>query len=155
MVVTVITISDRAFHGVYQDLAGPEIEAILRKYHSDWKIVREIVPDDADRIVEMFIRHAGSDYIITTGGTGVGPRDITPEVTEEYCDRALPGIAEYLRHESIKETPHAVFSRGYSGMKGSTIIVNYPGSVKAVRLCTRLLLPVMEHGEEMVRGGGH
>jgi molybdopterin adenylyltransferase len=80
---------------------------------------------------------------------------VTPEATRGYCERELPGIAEALRAESYKETPTAVLSRGVAGIRGETIIVNFPGSVKAVRLCTRVLIPVMEHALSMLRGEGH
>ena len=155
MRVSVITISDRASRGEYQDLSGAEIEALVRKSFPRARINREIVPDEPARIIEAFLKHADSDYLLTTGGTGISPRDQTPEVTEQYCDRELPGIAERLRAESYTETPFALFSRGYAGVKGNTIIVNFPGSVKAVQLCTRVLLPIMEHGIKMLRGEGH
>ena len=155
MKVTVITISDRAAKGVYQDLSGPEFEKIIRKAYPDSEVIREIVPDEKEAVSAVFDRHAGSDYILTTGGTGISPRDITPEVTEAYCDRSLPGVAEVLRTESYRETKNAMFSRGYAGLKGNTIIVNFPGSVKAARLCAKTLVPVMEHGIKMILGKGH
>jgi molybdopterin adenylyltransferase len=115
----------------------------------------EVVPDEAQAIVAAFQRNGQADFILTTGGTGISPRDVTPEATSNYCDRELPGIAEILRAESYKETPTAVLSRGYAGIKGNTIIVNFPGSVKAVRLCTQVLIPVMEHALSMLHGEGH
>jgi len=153
--VTVITISDRASKGVYEDLSGPEIERLIVDRLPEAIVGRLIVPDEKADILRAFEDHAGSDFILTTGGTGIGPRDITPDVTEAYCDSALPGISETLRNESCRETKTAMLSRGYAGVKDRTIIVNFPGSVKAVRLCTRTLLPVMEHALEMLRGKGH
>ena len=155
MTVSVITISDRAFSGEYEDLSGPEIASILREHFGDVAIRNEVVPDEADMLLDAFDRHAGSDFILTTGGTGISDRDITPETTKNYCDRALPGVSEALRAESYRETPSAVLSRGEAGMKGNTIIVNFPGSVRAVRLCTRVLIPVMKHAVGMARGEGH
>ncbi len=157
MKVTVITISDRAAEGIYEDLSGPEIESILQDSYPGVQVSREIVPDRREKILAAFSGHRSAevDYIITTGGTGISPRDITPEVTAEYCDRELPGIAETLRAESYRETRNAMLSRGYAGLKGNTFIINFPGSLKAVRLCTKLLIPVMEHGLKMLRGGGH
>jgi len=114
-----------------------------------------IVPDNEAQIRTAVLQNIGKDYIITTGGTGISPRDITPEVTETICEKSIPGIAEMLRLHSYKETPYAVFSRGYCGLRGQTIIVNFPGSVKAVTLCTGLLLPLMEHGIKMLHGGKH
>jgi molybdopterin adenylyltransferase len=153
--VSVITISDRASRGEYPDRSGPEIVSILREAFPDSEISTEVVPDESRAIVAAFRRHGSADFILTTGGTGVSERDVSPEATREYCDRELPGIAEILRAESYKETPTAVLSRGVAGIRGSTVIVNFPGSVKAVRLCTRVLIPVMEHALSMLRGEGH
>jgi molybdopterin adenylyltransferase len=153
--VAVITISDRAFKGEYQDLSGPEIESLVKEKFPRVELEREIVPDEREMLLAAFRRHLGCDYILTTGGTGISERDITPEVSAEFCRRPLPGISEILRARSCEETPFAMLSRGYAGIKDRTIIVNFPGSVKAVRLCTRVLLPVMEHGLKMLRGEGH
>jgi molybdopterin adenylyltransferase len=153
--VTVITISDRASRGEYPDRSGPQIVSILREAFAEARIATEVVPDEAEAIVAAFRRHQRADFILTTGGTGISARDVTPEVTRGFCERELPGIAETLRAESYKETPTAVLSRGVAGIKGSTIIVNFPGSVKAVRLCTRVLIPVMEHALGMLHGEGH
>jgi molybdopterin adenylyltransferase len=155
MTVTVITISDRVSRGEYADASGPEIEGLVRAAFPEASIQRTVVPDEAQAILSALERHAESDYILTTGGTGIGPRDITPEVTERFCDRMLPGIAEALRAASLEETPTAMLSRGVAGVSGGTIVVNFPGSLKAVRLCTRVLIPVMEHGISMLSGGGH
>ncbi len=155
MTVAVITISDRASRGEYEDLSGPEIEKVLHQHLPGVVVQRHIVPDEPDEITAAFGRFAESDFIITTGGTGIGPRDVTPEVTAAYCDRLLPGIAETLRAESYRETPQAMLSRGMAGVRKETVIVNFPGSVKAVRLCAGLLVPVMEHAVKMLHGGGH
>ncbi len=155
MTVTVITISDRASRGEYPDRSGPEIVAILRQAFPEARVAAEVVPDEAEAIVAAFRRHRRADFVLTTGGTGVSTRDVTPEATRGYCDRELPGIAEALRAESYKETANAVLSRAAAGIKDSTIIVNFPGSLKAVRLCTRVLIPVMEHALSMLHGGRH
>ena len=155
MKVTVITISDRASRGEYPDRSGPEIVSILREAFPEVRVAVEVVPDEAEAIVAAFRRHRHADFVLTTGGTGISSRDVTPEATRGYCDRELPGIAEALRAESYKETPTAVLSRGAAGTKGSTIIVNFPGSLKAVGLCTRVLIPIMEHALSMLRGEGH
>jgi len=153
--ITILTVSDRASRGEYEDLSGPEIEKILSDTGKDLAIRRIIVPDEEKSILTALEENLESDYILTTGGTGVSPRDITPDVCRELCDKDLPGIAELLRRESWKETPNALLSRGYAGVKGNTIIINFPGSVKAVRLCTRLITPILEHGVAMLAGGGH
>lgn len=153
--VTVITISDRAFRGEYPDLSGPTIVEMINESDCQANVSLIIVPDDKEQIRTAILDNLHNDYIITTGGTGISPRDFTPEVTAELCDMALPGISEMLRFESYKETKNAVFSRGFSGVRGKTIIINFPGSVKAVTLCTRLILPILEHGKRMVEGGKH
>ena len=155
MRVSVITISDRASRGEYADASGPEIAGLLAEAYPGADIRRQVVPDERETILRSLEAHADSDWILTTGGTGIGPRDVTPEATEAFCDRLLPGIAEALRRESCRETPFAVLSRGTAGMRGRCIVVNFPGSVKAVRLCTRVLIPVMEHGIGMMAGEGH
>jgi len=153
--VTVITVSDRAFRGEYQDLSGPTIVEMINESDVTANVTFTIVPDEKDLLKKAIQDNLDKDYILTTGGTGISPRDITPEVTASLCDKDLPGISEMLRLESYKETKNAVFSRGYSGIRGNTIIINFPGSVKAVSLCTRLILPLMEHGYNMLRGGKH
>ncbi len=155
MKAVVITISDRASRGEYEDLSGPEMEKALRDGLPGLLITRAIVPDEPARILSALREADGADFIITTGGTGISPRDVTPEVTRRFCEKELPGISELLRAESYRETPAAMLSRGYAGMKGSTIVVNLPGSLKAVRLGVKTLLPVMEHAVRMLRGEGH
>jgi molybdopterin adenylyltransferase len=153
--VSVITISDRASRGEYEDRSGPEIERLLREGLEGVKLAREVVPDEIPAITSALHRHRGADFILTTGGTGISPRDVTPEATRGFCERELPGIAEMLRAQSYQETPTAVLSRGFAGARGNTIVVNFPGSLKAVRLCTQLLIPIMEHALAMLRGEGH
>jgi molybdopterin adenylyltransferase len=155
LTVTVLTISDRASRGVYQDRSGPEIEEVLRSNLADVVLRREIVPDEEQAIRAAFDRHADADFILTTGGTGLGPRDVTPEATSAWCQRLLPGIAEALRSASLLETPMAMLSRGTAGLKGRTIVVNFPGSPKAARLGAETLAPVMEHALAMLAGAGH
>lgn len=153
--VTVITVSDRAFKGIYEDLSGPAIENILKQHIDNIEISGVIVPDEEEQLLKALNNALESDFIITTGGTGLSDRDITPDVCEKYCDKALPGIAEILRAESYKETPQAMLSRGFAGIKNKTVIVNFPGSVKAVNLCTKILIPVMEHAVKMLNNEGH
>jgi molybdopterin adenylyltransferase len=155
MKVTVITISDRASQGIYEDLSGPAIEKIIKESIADAEVSRIIIPDEKEDILKALKEADSSDFILTTGGTGISARDVTPEICEEYCDRKLPGIAEILRSESYKETPNAMLSRGYAGIKDKTVIVNFPGSVKAVTLCTRIFLPAMAHAIKMIDNEGH
>ena len=156
MKAAVITVSDRASRGEYDDLSGPAIEKILKDYFGDaLDISRVVVPDEAGELAGALDKFRYFDFILTTGGTGIGPRDMTPEVCEEWCEKSVPGIAEALRSHSLKETPSAMLSRGYAGMKDKVIVINMPGSVKAVKSCTSYLLPVLEHAGRMIRGEGH
>jgi molybdopterin adenylyltransferase len=153
--VAVITISDRAARGEYADLSGPRIREILQQRLSEADISLTVVPDEAEAIATAIAGNLDRDYILTTGGTGLSPRDITPETCARICDRDIPGISEWLRRESARKTPHAVFSRAYCGMKGRTIIVNFPGSLRGAELCAALMAGIMPHGRDMVHGGGH
>jgi molybdopterin adenylyltransferase len=153
--VAVITISDRATRGEYEDLSGPEIQRELLALYPSAAVSRSIVPDEPGEILSALESQAGADFILTTGGTGLSPRDVTPEVTMRFCEKEIPGIAEALRAQSSAETPAAMLSRGFAGLRGSTIVVNFPGSPKAVRLCMRVLGPVMEHALRMIRAEGH
>jgi molybdopterin adenylyltransferase len=153
--VSVITVSDRAASGAYEDRSGPAIREILAEHLPQAAVVGEIVADEPAAIREALIRHLESTFILTTGGTGLSPRDVTPDVTQALCDRSIPGIAEMLRAKSLEETHYAALSRGYAGQKGNTVIVNFPGSVRGVTLCTSLVVPLMEHAELMMRGDKH
>jgi molybdopterin adenylyltransferase len=160
--IHVVTVSDRASRGEYEDRSGPEIErelglALGGGGPCGLELSREIVPDEAEAIAAALDRAAaaGADWIVTTGGTGPGPRDRTPEATGAWIDRELPGIAEALRARSLAETPFAAFSRGVAGMKGTCFVVNLPGSPAAARLGAAFLAGIMEHGAAMARGEGH
>jgi len=153
--IAVITISDRAARGDYTDMSGPAIIDLLDKSRLDCTTCHELVPDDKDKIYQALSENLDNDYILTTGGTGISQRDVTPDVTASVCDRECTGISNYLRNESLKETPFAVFSRLFCGIKGKTIIINFPGSVKAAQFCTRLVIPLLEHGYKMLQGKGH
>ncbi|MBN1165121.1 MAG: MogA/MoaB family molybdenum cofactor biosynthesis protein [Candidatus Krumholzibacteriota bacterium] len=155
MKVKVLTISDRASAGIYEDRSGPAVAEILRETWPEIDLELEIVTDDGGDIEKALGGNLDRDVIITTGGTGIGPRDNTPGVTEAFCDRMIPGIAEYLRRESCRETVNAVLSRGVSGIRGRTLIVNLPGSVKGAQYCARLLVPLLPHALRMIRGEGH
>jgi len=153
--VAVITISDRASRGEYEDLSGPEIEREVRARYPTAAVTRSVVPDEPEAILAELHAHEEADFILTTGGTGLSPRDVTPEVTLRFCEKEVPGIAEVLRAQSYAETPAAMLSRGTAGLRGHTVVVNFPGSPKAVRLCMKVLGPVMEHAVRMIRAEGH
>ncbi len=155
MKIAVVTVSDRASAGVYEDRSGPAIVEVLGELLPGAAVEREVVPDGEASVLAALGRHPDADWIITTGGTGPSPRDRTPEATAAFCDRAMPGIADYLRQRSLEETPHAVFSRGEAGLRGTQYVVNFPGSEKAARFCARVLAALMEHGTRMAKGEGH
>lgn len=153
--VAVITVSDRAYKGEYKDISGPKIKHLILESGVAEEVTLTVVPDDKGKIKEALLNNLDKDFIFTAGGTGISPRDITPDVAKEICERDLPGISEFLRRESYRETKYAVLSRGYCGIKGTTIIINFPGSEKAAIFCTKLILPLMEHAQKMIHGGKH
>ena len=157
MKVVVITLSDRAYKGQYQeeclykDESGGVIENILKKNFADIEVTRVLIPDEAEILLQNLEKYyQETDFILTTGGTGITKRDITPETCQAFCEKEIPGIAEILRLESYKETPNALLSRGYSGLKDKCIVVNFPGSPKACKLCVEILIPVMQHAKDLL-----
>ncbi len=153
----ILTISDSCARGERMDLSGPAIREILAA--GEFRVCEErIVADDRDAIVRELARFSDDracDLVLTTGGTGLGPRDVTPEATASVCERLVPGLAELMRAEGYKRTPNAVLSRGIAGLRGSTLIVNLPGSPRAVRECLEAIGGILPHAIEMMRGGGH
>jgi molybdenum cofactor synthesis domain-containing protein len=145
--VGILTVSDRSASGVYKDESGPLIANLIGE-KTPWKVTQEtVVPDSFDRIANVLRMWAaaGVNLVLTSGGTGFSPRDITPEATRSVIEREAPGIAEALRAESMKVTRHAMLSRGIAGLRGKTLIINLPGSPKAVRESLQILLPVLPH----------
>jgi len=150
----VITISDKGAAGLRQDVSGPLLQELLREIGAEI-IHYAIIPDERDQIREALIQQAdsqGAELIITTGGTGPAPRDVTPEATREVIEREVPGLAEILRMEGYKKTPLAVISRGVAGIRGRTLIINLPGNPKAVREGMEVLTPILPHALQMLRG---
>ncbi len=152
--VGVLTISDKGSQGLREDVSGPAIQELVRA--SGGTVVRSLViPDEADQIARTLAEWSDGDdmqLLITTGGTGVGPRDVTPEATKRVIEREVPGMAEVMRMESLKKTPMAMLSRAVVGIRGKTLIVNLPGSPKAVRECLEILLPVIPHALQVLSG---
>lgn len=150
----VITVSDKGSQGLRQDTGGPLTAEILRNAGFDIRYTA-IVPDERPDIERELIRTADELDIaltVTTGGTGFSPRDVTPEATLAVCERHVPGIPEAMRHESLKITSRGMLSRAEAGIRGSTLIINLPGSPKAIRENLEIILPALEHGLEMLRG---
>ena len=155
--VAVLTISDSCIEGNREDVSGQTIIDMLPEETFE-VFEKKIVPDDSQAIVEIlksFSDEQGIDVVLTTGGTGPGPRDVTPEATASVCERMTPGFSEILRVEGFKKTPKAILSRGVAGMRKNTLIINLPGSPKAVRECLEIILDVIPHAVKMMRGGGH
>ena len=133
----VLTASDRASAGDYEDLSGPAIEQFLSEaVTSPWEVVRCLVPDEQSLIeasLEELVDSEGCSVVVTTGGTGPAPRDVTPEATESVCERMLPGFGEQMRAISLRHVPTAVLSRQVAGIRGSCLILNLPGSPRSIR----------------------
>lgn len=150
----IITVSDKGFSGEREDTSGPLLkELLLERGHE--VVLLEVVPDERGLIEERLRSLAdrgGVDLVLTSGGTGPAPRDVTPEATGAVIEKEMPGVSELLRAESYKKTPHGVLSRGRSGIRGRTLIINLPGSPKAVRECLEFLDPVLPHAIELIRG---
>lgn len=152
--VGIVTASDKGARGEREDRSGEEIRRLLRE--PDFEVSAwEVVPDEQGRIKEVLIRMAdteGLDLVLTTGGTGLAPRDVTPEATRDVIGREVPGIPEAMRLASLRKTPFGMLSRGVAGLRGKTLIINLPGSPKAVRECLEAVLPVLPHALETMTG---
>lgn len=150
----VITVSDRSFRGEREDLSGPEVCTLLAAAGYELQ-PSALVPDEIDRI-EAALRQAVAEdaaLIVTTGGTGFAPRDVTPEATLRVCERLTPGIPEAMRAASMRITPRGMLSRAAAGICGRSLIVNLPGSPRAARENLEAVLPSLAHGLQMLRGG--
>ncbi|MEA2014429.1 MAG: MogA/MoaB family molybdenum cofactor biosynthesis protein [Thermodesulfobacteriota bacterium] len=150
----VLTISDKGSRGEREDISGREVIRMLGDI--DIRTTEyEIIPDEKDVIKDKLIEYADKknlDLVVTTGGTGVSPRDVTPDATIEVIEKELPGMAEAMRRESMNKTPHAMISRAVAGIKGQSLIVNLPGSPKGARENLAVLLPALRHTIEKLKG---
>ena len=139
--------------GEREDRSGDELERLL--VAGGYDVERRVVPDEREMIAEAVAELAdGAALVLTTGGTGLGPRDVTPEATLEVVDRIAPGIAEALRADSIAKTPHGLLSRGVAGVRGSALVVNLPGSTGGCRDGYAVLRPALEHALSLLAGEG-
>ena len=152
--VSILTVSDKGSQGKREDKSGETIREIFSQM--DARVVDyAIVPDERDIIAKKLAAWSDSgkvDMIITTGGTGLAPRDVTPEATLDVVDRIAPGFAEVMRAESLKKTPHAMLSRAVAGIRKKTLIINLPGSPKAVLECLEAIMPALPHAVETLKG---
>jgi molybdopterin adenylyltransferase len=148
----VLTVSDSAAAGKREDLSGPEVRKLLAEAGFEVE-GPEIVPDEL-QLIEARLRQAcdrdGVHLVVTTGGTGLAPRDVTPEATAGVLDREVPGIAELMRLEGFKKTPRAALSRGKVGVRANTLIINLPGSIKGVRESLGAVAPILGHAVEVL-----
>ncbi len=152
--VGVLTISDRGARGEYEDLSGPAIQKLVTESLGAEIVCTGIVPDERAAIREKLIEWVECfhlDLVLTTGGTGFAPRDITPEATQEVIEREAPGLAEAMRAASLQATPHAMLSRAKAGIRGRTLIINLPGSPKGATENLKVVLPAIPHGLELLQ----
>ncbi|MCS7246886.1 MAG: MogA/MoaB family molybdenum cofactor biosynthesis protein [Anaerolineales bacterium] len=149
----VLTVSDRAAKGERQDVSGPALRQTIEA-HGGSVVLQAIVADEQSEIIQVLRswcdEHA-VDVILTTGGTGCAPRDVTPEATLAVLERSVPGIGEAIRAESLRQTPHAMLSRGIAGIRNRTLIINLPGSPKGAVQSLEVILPVLPHAVQLLR----
>ncbi|MCI0639098.1 MAG: molybdopterin adenylyltransferase [Gemmataceae bacterium] len=154
--IGIVTISDRASQGVYEDLGGPAIKECLAEILScPWEAVTRLIPDERP-IIELNLRELcdqeGCSLVVTTGGTGPAKRDVTPEATESVCDKILDGFGELMRAVSLKVVPTAILSRQIAGIRGGTLIVNLPGKPSAIRDCLLAVFPAIPYCIDLIDG---
>ena len=154
--IGVINISDRASAGVYEDLPGKAARDLLASYlTSPWKSEYAVIPDEREQIEQTlidFADHRGCCLILTTGGTGPAPRDVTPEATESVCEKMMPGFGELMRTTSLRFVPTAILSRQVAGIRGNCLIINLPGKPKAIVECLEAVFPAVPYCVDLIGG---
>ncbi len=153
--IGIINVSDRASKGIYEDIPGKAILNTLREYLiTDFEPLYHVIPDEQELIESTLIRLAdeGACLIVTSGGTGPSPRDVTTEATENVCEKILPGFGEVMRQESLKYVPTAILSRQTAGIRGKTLIINLPGKPKSIRECLDVVFPAVPYCIDLIGG---
>ena len=154
--IGIITTSDRASQGVYEDLSGKEIERLMDLWlSSEWEPVYSLIPDEQHLLEKELMRMADDEFcclIVTTGGTGPAKRDITPEATINVCEKILPGFGEQMRQVSLKYVPTAILSRQTAGIRGNSLIVNLPGKPKSIKECLEAVFPAIPYCIDLIDG---
>ncbi len=154
--IGILTVSDRAFAGIYDDISGKAIIDTLNQYLlSPWQAEYKVIPDEQPLIEQtlcQLVDELGCCLVVTTGGTGPAKRDVTPEATEAVCDRMMPGFGELMRAESLKYVPTAILSRQTAGLRGSSLIINLPGKPSAIRQCLDAVFPAVPYCIDLMEG---
>ncbi len=154
--IGIITASDRASAGVYEDLSGQAIIDTMKEYlSSEWEPIYRIIPDIQDDIEHAMIELADHEQcclIVTTGGTGPAKRDVTPEATENVCEKMMPGFGELMRQVSLQYVPTAILSRQTAGIRGKSLIINLPGKPKSIRECLDAVFPAVPYCIDLIEG---
>jgi molybdenum cofactor synthesis domain-containing protein len=157
MRVAILTVSDSVSAGKYEDRSGPEVQARCKSL--GWEVVSSAVLPDDRSAIESFLKTTADansvDLILTTGGTGLGPRDVTPEATQAVCERMIPGFPEQMRAQGVKKNLRAILSRAVAGIRGATIIVNLPGSPKGALECLDAVADLLPHSVAILHGANH
>lgn len=153
--VAIVTVSDRSFKREREDKSGPLLQKKVEELGAEI-VSLKLVPDEKEEIKKAILElvEKGVDLILTTGGTGFSPRDVTPEATKEVIEREAPGLSEHMRKESLKKTPHALLSRGVSGIRGESLIINLPGNPNGALENFLAVLPALPHGLRILKGKG-
>ena len=154
--IGIVTVSDRASSGAYEDRGGPAVEAELQRLIiTPWEPLRRLVPDEWGAIESALVEladDAGCSLVVTTGGTGPAPRDITPDVTASVCGKLLPGFGELMREVSLREVPTAILSRQTAGVRGATLILNLPGKPASIATCLYAVMPAIPYCLDLIGG---
>lgn len=154
--IGILSISDRASQGVYEDRGGPGIQSVLDDFLlTRFRPVRRIIPDERSQIESTLIELADQEkcsLILTTGGTGPAPRDVTPEATEAVCDRIMPGFGELMRSVSLRDVPTAILSRQLAAVRGRSLIINLPGKPSSIRTCLEAVFPAVPYCLDLIGG---